>query len=99
MATLKKFRPLINLVLIERLEADKKSTGGINLPETSIGQVLDERVVACGPGRFGRGDKGLRLAVNLGDNVLLSEFGEAKIELEEKEKQLFKDIELLAKFE
>ena len=50
-ATLKKFRPLFDRVLIERIAAETKSKGGIMLPEKSIGKVLEGKVVACGPGK------------------------------------------------
>ncbi|XP_075256044.1 10 kDa heat shock protein, mitochondrial-like [Convolutriloba macropyga] len=99
MATLKKFRPLFDRVLIERVAAETKSKGGIILPEKSIGKVLEGKVVACGPGK--RDDKGgvIPLSVKLGDHVLLPEFGGTKVELEEKEYHLFRDTEILATFD
>ena len=95
---LKRFRPLLDRVLIERVAAETKSKGGILLPEKALGKVLEGKVIACGPGR--RNDKGdiIPPNVNVGDHVLLPEFGGTKIELEEKEYHLFRDNELLAKF-
>lgn len=46
----RKFLPLFDRVLVERLTAETVTKGGIMLPEKSQGKVLQATVVAVGPG-------------------------------------------------
>ncbi|EFX84688.1 10 kDa heat shock protein, mitochondrial-like [Daphnia pulex] len=96
---LKRFIPMFDRVLIERAEALTKTRGGIVIPEKAQQKVLKGTVVAVGPGS--RTDKGdlVPLAVKVGDNVLLPEYGGTKVEIEDKEYHLFRESDLLAKIE
>ena len=69
------------------------------LPEKSQGKVLEATVVAVGSGA--RKDNGTVVppSVKVGDKVLLPEYGGTKVVLEEQEYFLFRDGDLLGKFE
>ncbi|KZS03047.1 10 kDa heat shock protein, mitochondrial [Daphnia magna] len=96
---LKRFIPMFDRVLIERAEAMTKTRGGIVIPEKAQQKVLKGMVVAVGPGsRTEKGDL-VPLAVKVGDQVLLPEYGGTKVEIEEKEYHLFRESDLLAKIE
>ena len=50
-ATIRKFKPLFDRVLVERFAPELKTKGGILIPEKAQGKVLDATVVAVGPGQ------------------------------------------------
>ncbi|GFO05285.1 10 kda chaperonin [Plakobranchus ocellatus] len=95
----KKFLPMFDRVLVERFLPELKTKGGIMLPEKAQGKVLEATVVAIGSGA--RKDNGTVVppSVKVGDKVLLPEYGGTKVVLEEKEYFLFRDGDLLGKFE
>lgn len=96
---LKRFIPLFDRVLVERFAPELKTKGGIMLPEKSAGKVLDATVVAVGPGRIVESGKVVPVSVKVGDRVLLPEYGGTKVTLEEKEYFLFRDNDIMGKFE
>ena len=91
--------PLFDRVLIERFVAETKSKGGIMIPEKALGKVQSGTVVAVGPGL--RNDKGETVppSVKTGDQVLLPEYGGTKVEIENKEYFLFRDSDILGKWQ
>ncbi|XP_070565974.1 10 kDa heat shock protein, mitochondrial-like isoform X1 [Ptychodera flava] len=99
MSVLRRFKPLLDRVLVERFAPEVRTKGGIMLPEKAIGKVLDAKVVAVGPGIRNEAGSLLPMSVNVGDRVLLPEYGGTKITLDEKEYHLFRDGDILAKYE
>ncbi|XP_002737478.1 10 kDa heat shock protein, mitochondrial-like, partial [Saccoglossus kowalevskii] len=98
-SVLRRFKPLLDRVLVERFAPEVKTKGGIMLPEKSVGKVLDAKVVAIGPGAKNLEGKVVPMSVNVGDRVLLPEYGGTKITLDEKDYHLFRDGDILAKYE
>ncbi|CAL8068187.1 unnamed protein product [Calicophoron daubneyi] len=95
----RKFVPLFDRVLVQRFQAEAKSKGGIMIPEKSKGKVLEATVVAHGPGY--KNDKGdiIPMGVSVGDKVFLPEYGGTKVTLDEEEFYLFRESDILGKFE
>uniref|UniRef100_A0A0N5APW8 10 kDa heat shock protein, mitochondrial n=1 Tax=Syphacia muris TaxID=451379 RepID=A0A0N5APW8_9BILA len=95
---LRSFTPLFDRVLVERFAPEVKTKGGILLPEKSQGKVLEATVVATGPGA--RNEKGdlLPMSVKVGDHVLLPEYGGTKVIVEEKEYHIFRESDILGKW-
>jgi len=93
----RKIKPMFDRVLIEKAEAITKTKGGIYIPEKAQGKVLQGIIVAVGPG--GRNEKGdhVPMAVSVGDQVLLPEYGGSKIDFEDKELYLYREHDILAK--
>jgi len=96
---LKRFIPLFDRVLVERFAPELKTKSGIMLPEKSAGKVLDATVIAVGPGKVIESGKVIPVSVKVGDRVLLPEYGGTKVTLEEKEYFLFRDTDIMGKFE
>ncbi|BFY97504.1 hypothetical protein BsWGS_00544 [Bradybaena similaris] len=95
----KRFLPLFDRVLVERFLPEVKTKGGIMLPEKSQGKVVEATVVAIGPGARKENGTVVAPSVKVGDKVLLPEYGGTKVVLEEKEYFLFRDGDLLGKFD
>ncbi|KAL5006227.1 hypothetical protein ScPMuIL_015033 [Solemya velum] len=69
------------------------------LPEKSGGKVLEATVMATGAGSRSESGSVVPIAVTVGDKVLLPEYGGTKIVIEEKEYFLFRDSDILGKFD
>lgn len=95
---IKKLIPLFDRVLVERFAKETTTKGGIMLPDKSVGKMLNATVIAVGPG--GRTSKGdlVPCSVKPGDKVLLPEYGGNKIEIDSKEYFLFRDSDILGKW-
>uniref|UniRef100_A0A3Q2PHQ8 10 kDa heat shock protein, mitochondrial n=1 Tax=Fundulus heteroclitus TaxID=8078 RepID=A0A3Q2PHQ8_FUNHE len=85
----RKFLPLFDRVLVERLTAETVTKGGIMLPEKSQGKVLQATVVAVGPGSLTQKGHLQPVSVKVGEKVLLPEYGGTKVVLEEKVRRRF----------
>uniref|UniRef100_A0A3B3ZKQ6 10 kDa heat shock protein, mitochondrial n=1 Tax=Periophthalmus magnuspinnatus TaxID=409849 RepID=A0A3B3ZKQ6_9GOBI len=85
----RKFLPLFDRVLVERLTAETVTKGGIMLPEKSQGKVLQATVVAVGPGSVNQKGNVQPLSVKVGEKVLLPEYGGTKVILDDKVTDFF----------
>ncbi|XP_071102156.1 10 kDa heat shock protein, mitochondrial-like [Haliotis cracherodii] len=94
----KRFLPMFDRVLVERFLPEVKTKSGLMLPEKSQGKVVEATVVAIGPGSRSDEGKTIPMSVGVGDKVLLPEYGGTKVVLEEKDYYLFRDGDLLGKF-
>uniref|UniRef100_T1IYU1 10 kDa heat shock protein, mitochondrial n=1 Tax=Strigamia maritima TaxID=126957 RepID=T1IYU1_STRMM len=98
-AQLKKLVPLFDRVLVERFVAETKSKGGIMIPEKALSKILNATVVATGPGSRSAKGEVVPISVKAGDKVLLPEYGGTKINIDDKEYFLFRDTDILGKWE
>ncbi|XP_020791919.1 MOB-like protein phocein isoform X2 [Boleophthalmus pectinirostris] len=94
----RKFLPLFDRVLVERLTAETVTKGGIMLPEKSQGKVLQATVVAVGPGSVNQKGNVQPVSVKVGEKVLLPEYGGTKVILDDKDYFLFRDGDILGKY-
>ncbi|KAJ8415073.1 hypothetical protein AAFF_G00007710 [Aldrovandia affinis] len=94
----RKFLPMFDRVLVERLIAEKVTKGGIMLPEKAQGKVLQATVVAVGPGATNKDGDVQPISVKIGEKVLLPEYGGTKVILEDKDYFLFRDADILGKY-
>uniref|UniRef100_A0A9J8CDN6 10 kDa heat shock protein, mitochondrial n=1 Tax=Cyprinus carpio carpio TaxID=630221 RepID=A0A9J8CDN6_CYPCA len=84
MQAFRKFLPMFDRVLVERLAAETVTKGGIMIPEKSQAKVLQASVVAVGPGSTNKDGKVTPVCVKVGDKVLLPEYGGTKVTLDDK---------------
>jgi len=95
--SIKALAPLLDRVLVQRIKAETKTAGGIFLPESSVKELNEAKVLAVGPGGLDREGKRVAVSVQPGDKVLIPSFGGSPIKVGENEYTLFRDYELLAK--
>ena len=72
-----KFRPLHDRVVIKRIEAEEKTTGGIIIPDTAKEKPQQGEVIAVGPG--GRDESGIPIDVKVGDRVLFGKWSGTEV--------------------
>lgn len=90
----KRLIPLLDRVLVKRLEAPK-SVGGILLPESSATKLNEGKVVAVGPGRRDKDGSLIPMGVAEGDKVLLPQYGGSEIKIEDEDYYIYRDEDLL----
>lgn len=92
-----KFHPLDDRLLVEPLEAEEQTTGGILLPDAAREKPTQGRVVAIGPGK--QLDDGSRapMAVAVGDVVVYNKYGGTDVTLEDTDYKVLRESDILAK--
>jgi chaperonin GroES len=94
-----KIRPLADKVLVERIEAESKTAGGIVLPDTAKEKPQRGKVVAVGEGRIL--DDGTRRQMQLkkGDSVLFTSYAGTEIKVDAKEYLIMAESDIMAVIE
>src|SRR5438132_8407017 len=92
-----KVRPLDDRVVVEPLEAEDKTAGGILLPDTAKQKPQRGRVLAVGPGKLLDDGQRAKVAVVKGDEVLYGRYAGTDIEVDRKEIKILRESEILAK--
>lgn len=94
-----KFSPLHDRILVRRISAQEKSTGGIIIPDTVKEKPMEGEIIATGPG--GRNDQGaiVALAVKIGDRVLFGRWSGSEVRLDDEEFLIMKESDLMGVIE
>jgi chaperonin GroES len=90
-------RPLDDRVVVEALEAEEQTTGGILLPDTAKQKPQRGKVIAAGPGKLRDDGKRSAVAVGLGDEVLFGRYAGNDVEVNGKEYKIMRESDILAK--
>ena len=90
-------RPLDDRVVIEPLEEDEKTAGGIFLPDTAKEKPQKGRVVAVGPGKVLESGETAPMSVSVGDIVLFAKYGGTEVQVEGDELMIMRESDVLAK--
>jgi chaperonin GroES len=77
-----KLRPLHDRVIVKRLEEERKSAGGIVIPDTAAEKPSMGEVVAAGPGKTDDNGKLVAMGVKPGDKVLFGKYSGQEFKLE-----------------
>jgi chaperonin GroES len=90
-------RPLDDRVLVEPLEAEEKTAGGILLPDTAKEKPQRGKVVAVGPGKLRDSGDRTALSVKVGDEVLFGRYAGSEVKEGGKEYKVMREGDILAK--
>ena len=90
-----KFRPLHDRIVVRRIDAEEKSSGGIIIPDTAKEKPSEGEVIATGPGA--RDDAGALqpLDVKAGDRVLFGKWSGTEIKLDGKDYLIMKESDVM----
>ena len=89
------FRPLHDRVLVRRIEADEKSSGGIIIPDTAKEKPQEGEVVAVGTGTKDEDGKVTPLDVKAGDKILFGKWSGTEVKLDGKDLLIMKESDIL----
>merc|ERR1712167_102841 len=91
MSLFKKLIPLSNRILVKQT-----TSSGILLPETTKNEYKSGEVMAVGPGELNKEGKLIPMSVNVGDKVLLPEYGGTEIKSGDDILLIFRDVDIIA---
>ena len=90
-----KFRPLHDRVVVERIDAEAKSAGGIIIPDTAQEKPSQGKVVAVGPGGRDEAGKLIPIDIKVGDRVLFGKWSGTEVKIDGKELLIMKESDIM----
>ena len=95
-ATKRVLKPLQDKVIVQKLEPEEKTAGGILLPDSTKEKPQEGKVMAVGPGSVD--DKGQRKPIDVkeGDHVLFAKYSGTEIKLDGQEYLILSERDILA---
>ena len=90
-----KFRPLHDRVVVQRIEENQKTAGGIIIPDTAAEKPQTGKVVAVGPGARGEDGKIEPLDVKAGDKVLFGKWSGTEVKLDGDDLLIMKESDIM----
>lgn len=90
-----KFRPLHDRVVVEPLEVEEKTSGGIIIPDTAKEKPMQGKVVAVGSGNRDETGKLIALDVKKGDTVLYGKWSGTEVKLDGKQVLIMRESDIL----
>ena len=94
-----KFRPLHDRVVVRRLEAEEKTTGGIIIPDTAKEKPMEGEVIAVGPGARDEAGKLVPLDVKASDRILFAKWSGTEVKLDGEELLIMKESDIMGVIE
>jgi len=90
-------KPLDDRIVIEVLEAEERTAGGIVLPDTAQEKPQRGKVTAVGPGRLLKSGTRAAPGLKVGDEVLFGKYAGTEVTVNEIEFKILRESEILAK--
>ena len=94
-----KIRPLHDRILVQRLEEEETTAGGIIIPDTAKEKPQEGKVVAVGNGKVAEDGKVTPLDVKAGDKVLFSKYSGTEVKLDGEDCLIMREDDVLAVLE
>ena len=91
-------RPLHDRVIVKRLEEEKKSAGGIIIPDQAAEKPVRGQVLAVGPGKKSDDGKTIAMDVKAGDTVLFGKYSGSEVRIEGTDYLVMREDDILAVF-
>jgi chaperonin GroES len=92
-----KIRPLDDRIVVEQVEAEEKTTGGILLPDTAKQKPQRGVVLAVGPGKTLDNGERAPLCVKVGDEVIYGRYAGSDVQMERKDYKILRESDVLGK--
>ncbi|KPJ76810.1 MAG: molecular chaperone GroES [Deltaproteobacteria bacterium SG8_13] len=90
-----KLRPLQDRILVQRVEEETKTKGGIIIPDTAKEKPAEGKVVAVGNGKLGDDGKRVALEVKKGDRILFGKYSGTEVKIEGEEYLIMREEDVL----
>jgi chaperonin GroES len=94
-----KFRPLHDRVVVKRIDAEEKSSGGIIIPDTAKEKPSQGEVIAVGPGGRDEAGKLVPLDVQVGNRVLFGKWSGTEVKIDGVEYLIMKESDIMGVLE
>ena len=93
------FRPLHDRVVVRRIEAEERTSGGIIIPDTAKEKPQEGEVVAVGPGARAEDGTVTALDVQAGDRILFGKWSGTEVRINGEELLIMKESDILGVIE
>jgi len=90
-------KPLDDRIVVQPLEAEEKTAGGLYLPDTAKEKPQRGTVIAVGPGKLLDTGKRGEMSVAVGDEVIYGKYSGSDIEVDGQEIKILRETDVLAK--
>ncbi|MEW6186332.1 MAG: co-chaperone GroES [Thermodesulfobacteriota bacterium] len=94
-----KIRPLHDRVIVQRIEEEEKTKGGIIIPDTAKEKPQEGKVIAVGPGKVLENGTKMTLDVKVGDKILFGKYSGTEIKIEGDEYLMMREDDILGVIE
>ena len=94
-----KIRPLQDRVLVERIDQEEKSSGGIIIPDTAQEKPMEGKVMAVGNGTRNEDGKVHPLDVKKGDRILFGKWSGTEVKMDGKDLIVMKESDIMGVIE
>src|SRR6202041_1344581 len=89
------FRPLHDRVVVKRIEAEEKSSGGIIIPDTAKEKPQQGEVTAVGPGGRDESGKLIPIDIKVGDKVLFGKWSGTEVKIDGEDLLIMKESDIM----
>lgn len=90
-----KLRPLQDRILVQRVEEETTTKGGIIIPDTAKEKPAEGKVIAVGNGKLGDDGKRVPLEVKKGDRILFGKYSGTEVKIEGEEYLIMREDDVL----
>ncbi len=90
-------KPLLDRLVVERIELEGKTPAGIIIPDTAKEKPKQGKVIAVGPGARDASGKRIPLDVSVGDTVLFTQWSGCEMKIDGKEYLVMKESDIIGK--
>jgi chaperonin GroES len=90
-----KLRPLQDRILVQRVEEETTTKGGIIIPDTAKEKPAEGKVVAAGNGKVGDDGKRIPLEVKKGDRILFGKYSGTEVKVSGEEYLIMREDDVL----
>lgn len=90
-----KLRPLQDRILVQRVEEETTTKGGIIIPDTAKEKPAEGKVVAVGNGKLGDDGKRVPLEIKAGDRILFGKYAGTEVKIEGEEYLIMREDDVL----
>jgi chaperonin GroES len=94
-----KIRPLHDRVIVQRIEEEERTKGGIIIPDTAKEKPQEGKVIAAGPGKILENGTKVSLDVKVGDRILFGKYAGTEIKIEGEEFLMMREDDILGVIE
>jgi len=91
-----KVRPLHDRLIVQRLEEEERTKGGIIIPDTAKEKPIEGKVIAVGTGRNKKDGTKIPLEVKKGNRVLYAKYAGTEVKIDGEEYLIMKEDDILA---
>jgi len=90
-----KLRPLQDRILVQRVEEESRTKGGIIIPDTAKEKPAEGKIIAAGNGKVGDDGNRIPLEVKVGDRVLFGKYSGTEVKVDGEEYLIMREDDIL----